>query len=260
MRLQILASGSGGNAALVWAGDALLLLDAGLGHRVLAERLDAARVGFRALGHVLVSHGHLDHSRSAGIVAKKHDATLLAPAKILDHPALARARERRPVTVGVPHLIDAGGGQHLEIDAVAVPHDCDPTYAYRLRHGGRTLSVITDMGEPREDVARALGGAHVLVLESNHDPAMLSAGPYSASLKSRVAGAQGHLSNAEMATMLRRLAGPDLHTVVLAHISEKNNRHDLAVATARDALDAAGRPDVRVVAAHQDTPLDPIDV
>jgi len=260
MRVQVLASGSRGNAALVWAGDALLLLDAGLGHRVLTARLEEARVGFRGLGHVLVSHGHLDHSRSAGIIAKKHGATLHAPEKILEHPALARAKERRPVRPGVPHRIDAGAGRDLVVEAVPVPHDCDPTYAYRLEHAGRTLAVVTDMGEPREDVAAALGGAHVLVLESNHDPAMLRAGPYTESLKARVSGPRGHLSNAQMATMLRRLAGPALHTVVLAHISEKNNRADLAAAAAREALAAAGRDDVKVLAARQDASLEPIDV
>ncbi len=261
MKLRILASGSRGNASLLWAGDTIVLIDAGLPVRALSERVLGSRIGHRAIDHVLVSHGHLDHSRTAGILAKRHGATLHCAAKIKEHPALARAPLKMDLRIGVETTLEAkGGGPGPRVATTLIPHDCDPTVGFRIEFEGRVLSYLTDMGEPREDVALRLADAHVLVLESNYDAEMLATGVYPQALKDRVRGPGGHLSNDQMAVMLTRMAGPALHTVVLAHLSEKNNRPDIAEAAARAALDHLGRDDVRVLIAGQDAPLDTIDI
>ena len=107
----------------------------------------------------------------------------------------------------------------------------------------------------------------MLVVESNYDPDLLAAGPYPAALRRRVAGAQGHLSNAQAADLIRRVAGPRLHTIVLAHLSLKNNTPELALEAARRGLESARsgansdvRPDVRILIASQDEPTEAIDV
>jgi phosphoribosyl 1,2-cyclic phosphodiesterase len=92
----------------------------------------------------------------------------------------------------------------------------------------------------------------VLVLEFNHDVELLRNGPYPPALQRRILGGAGHLSNEEAARMLLLLAGPELHTLVLAHLSEKNNSPELARAAARGALASIGRDDVRVLVASQD--------
>ncbi|MEL6906787.1 MAG: MBL fold metallo-hydrolase, partial [Planctomycetota bacterium] len=188
MQFRVLGSGSRGNASLLWAGDRLLLVDAGLTIRSLNERLDEARVGFRGIDHVVVTHGHLDHARSAGIVAKRHGAVLHCADTIRQHRALSRAPEHASLTAGEPHRIDGGGSGEITIDALRVPHDCDPTFALRFESDGRALALVTDMGEPRDDVAKAFTDAHVVVVEANHDPGMLARGPYPDALKARVAG------------------------------------------------------------------------
>ncbi|MDG1050208.1 MAG: MBL fold metallo-hydrolase [Planctomycetota bacterium] len=259
MRLRVLASGSGGNASLLWAGDRLVLLDAGLPVTAMTERLLESRVGMKAIDHVIVTHGHLDHSRTAGVIAKRQGATLHAPAEILEHRSLKRAPERRPLGVGVDEVIGEGADA-LAIKTALVPHDCFPTLALRLEQHGRVLSLLTDCGEPREDLGKALGGAHVLLIEANHDVQLLREGPYPQSLKDRVLGAGGHLSNDQMAIMLRRLLNPHLHTVVLLHLSAKNNRPEIARRVAMEALEQAGRSDVRVLCAEQDRPLEPLDI
>ena len=95
--------------------------------------------------------------------------------------------------------------------------------------------LVTDMGHPDADAAKRLGGAHLLILEFNHDVERLRAGPYPKRLKRRIAGPGGHLSNEQAAEMLKRLAGPELHTLVLAHLSETNNTRALAAAAAERA-------------------------
>ncbi len=261
MRLQVLASGSGGNSALVRAGELRLLVDAGLPARDLAERLLAARVPLHRLDHVALSHGHLDHARGAGELARRSAARLHCCERLMRNASVRRAPRMAQLTIGRPTELAAQRGEdRLELLAVRIPHDAEPTVAFRLQHRGRRLVLITDMGAPDRHVAQALAGAHVLLLEFNHDPELLRSGPYSEALKRRVAGPLGHLSNAEAATMLRWLAGAELHTLVLAHVSRTNNSAALARAAAEDALAELGRGDVRILVAEQDAPGPDLEV
>ena len=113
------------------------------------------------------------------------------------------------------------------------------------------MVILTDMGVPTAGVASALRGAHVLVLEFNHDRTMLLDGPYPHVLKRRIGGDRGHLSNEQACCMLELLAGPELHTLVLAHLSETNNTPALALESARATLERLGLGQVRVIVADQ---------
>jgi len=247
MQIQVLSSGSGGNATLVRAGGRTLLVDAGLPREAMRARLEAARVGHRAIDDVLVTHGHLDHARSAGLIARAHGATVHCSASLMRQRSLARAK--RLSTLKLDHENAIGD---VAVTPVRIPHDADPTVAFRLEHAGRVAVVLTDMGRPDPHVAARLAGAHVLVLEFNHDADMVAAGPYTAALKRRILGNAGHLSNGQAGEMLRLLAGPGLHTLVLAHLSEVNNRPLLALAAASSVLEELGLTHVQVELARQD--------
>ena len=251
MHCQILASGSGGNATLIRAGEQGVLVDAGLAPRALRDRLDAARLPHRGLQHVLVTHGHLDHARSAGIVAKRNGATVHCAPSLMRARSLARAGRFCALRIGESTELGPADSA-LRFTSIPIPHDCDPTVAFRIEHAGRALGIVTDIGRFDEPVARALRGVHVLVLEFNHDVGLLERGPYPESLKRRIRGGRGHLSNEEAAEMLRAIAGPGLHTLVLAHLSAANNTPELATAAARRALSELGLAHTRVLVASQD--------
>ena len=251
MRLQVLSSGSGGNAALLRVAESMILVDAGLGPRELRARLATAGVGAYGLDHVLVSHGHLDHARSAGKIARDFRAVLHAPESILRHRSCSLATQMATMPVNGEFTIAIAGEAPLSVRTVQVPHDCDPTVAFRFEHRGRVLVHVTDLGEARDELVRACVDPHVLVVESNHDVELLLRGPYSAELKRRVLGPRGHLSNDQAADLVAALAGPRLHTLVLAHLSEKNNTPEHAQEAARRALARVGRSDVHVVVALQ---------
>lgn len=253
MHIQVLSSGSEGNSTLVRAGDVNVLVDAGLGREAMLERLECARLGPGAIQHVVVTHGHLDHARSAGLVAKRERATLHAADSMLAHPWARRAKTCAALAIGKDSAFASRtGGDEVQVRPVPIPHDCDPTVAFRFEHQGRVAAILTDIGRPDAEVARALAGAHVLVLEFNYDPGLMAKGPYPAVLQKRIAGGRGHMSNEQAAQMLELLASENLHTLVLAHISQKTNRPEIALETAAATLDRlgiAGR--VRVVAAPQ---------
>lgn len=252
MRLQVISSGSRGNATLVRVDEFALLVDAGLAAADLEARLESARLGLFAPHAIAVTHGHLDHSRSAGILARRRQIPVYCSAAIQTHPAIRRGK--RVVTLGGHRPVEIRAADNLgglDLLAVELPHDAPPTYAFRMDAGGRRAVVLTDMGRPSKDVAASLMGAHVLVLEFNHDAQMLEAGRYPLSLKRRIRGGLGHLSNDQSVEMLRLLAGPELHTLVLAHLSEHNNRPDIAEEAARAELARLGLGHVRVLVASQ---------
>lgn len=153
--------------------------------------------------------------------------------------------------MGREHDIAGERGENISYRAVPLPHDCAPTVAYSIEHGGRRIVILTDMGTPREDVAAALAGADVLLLEFNYDDEMLREGPYSDALKRRISGGQGHLENRQAARMLEKMVGPRTHTVVLTHLSLQNNTPDLACAAAKETLARLGRPDIEILIASQ---------
>ncbi len=253
MHLQVLGSGSKGNSTLLRAGDLNILVDAGLGVRILSERFEAAKLGIRALDHLLVTHGHLDHARSAGAIAKRQRAVLHAGEVILQHRSLARAPHKHALRIGKAlELEPARGVGRLSYKPVLLPHDCDPTVGFRFEHEGRTAVILTDMGKPCREVAKALHGAQLLMLEFNYDPEMLRNGPYPVVLQRRISGGRGHLSNEQAGEMLAQLAGPELHTLVLAHISQKNNTPELAAQAAQRALERIDMSHVRIVIASQE--------
>jgi phosphoribosyl 1,2-cyclic phosphodiesterase len=64
---------------------------------------------------------------------------------------------------------------------------------------------------------------------------MLTNGPCPESLKRRIHGRHGHLSNVDSAELLRA-AGSRLKWACLAHLSEDNNDPELAVDTHRQKL------------------------
>jgi len=252
VHVQTLSSGSEGNATLVRAGEVSILVDAGLTARKLYDRFEDARITPRLIDHVLVTHGHLDHCRSAGIIGKRQEAIVHCAENIMRNKALVRAPKLAVLRPGTRvQLENIKTGDKVGVQAVPVPHDCDPTVAFRIDHEERVMVVLTDIGEPRAEVAEQLRGAHVLLLEFNYDPDMLDRGPYPEQLRRRIRGGRGHLSNDQAATVLESLVGPELHTLVILHVSSKNNTHEIAFETARRKLDELGYEHVAVHVASQ---------
>jgi phosphoribosyl 1,2-cyclic phosphodiesterase len=260
MRIQVISSGSQGNCTLIRAGELSVLVDAGLTLGHLRPRLEEAGIGMRTIDHILVTHAHLDHARSVGALAKKQDATVHCPTSMMRNNSVTRAPRLMTVAVDGRGELPAQSGESLHYVTAGLPHDCDPTVAFALDHEDRRFVVLTDMGFPEQRVSDRLQGAHVLMLEFNYDSEMLASGPYPDSLKRRIRGNGGHLSNEQSQVMLEQLAGPNLHTLILAHLSETNNSPEMAEAAARQTLSKMGRDEVRVIIASQHEPLEPIDV
>jgi len=116
----------------------------------------------------------------------------------------------------------------LQITPFTVPHDAREPLQLRCTDGSHHLGILTDLGHGSAHVVQALQHCHALLLECNHDRELLAHSAYPPFLKKRIAGPQGHLSNEESAALAKALVHPQLNLIVAAHLSERNNRPELA--------------------------------
>lgn len=243
LRLRLLGSGSSGNATLLEHAGTRLLLDAGLGPRELAERLLAAGVDPASLSAVVLSHEHQDHARGAAAFSRRWGVRLCGSRGTRDRGGLAEAttagfdllEPRRPLTLGT-----------LTVLGIPVPHDAAQPLAFVVTAAGVTLGHATDVGHLTRGLAEHLRACDALLLESNYDPVLLREGPYPWALKERIRGPRGHLANDDVGRFLAAGLGEACRTVLLAHLSRKNNHPELARMVAETALRDAGRLAVRV--------------
>ncbi len=248
MRFASLGSGSRGNATLVEHAGTRLLLDCGFSVRETERRL--ARLGRSGdeLSAIVVTHEHGDHINGVGALARKYGLAVWATAGTLALDRLGKVTEVHRFN---SHQAFALGD--LQVQPFPVPHDAREPCQFVFSDGERRLGILTDVGCATAHIAEQLSGCDALMLECNHDKTLLANGNYPASLKRRVAGAQGHLSNAQAEALLRRLETGRLKQVVAAHLSEKHNTPALARAALAAALGCASD---WVAVAGQDAGLD----
>jgi phosphoribosyl 1,2-cyclic phosphodiesterase len=244
MEVCVLASGSKGNCIYVSGGGTSLLVDAGLSAREIGARMLAAGVAPESLQAVLFTHDHVDHYRGIEVFRRKYPVRLFAnegtAAGIeLGCPKLACEWE----IFETASTFEIGG---LRVEAFTVPHDAADPVGFVFDDGASRLCVVTDLGQATPLICAKLATCHAAVLECNHDYDMLMQSERPWPLKTRIAGRSGHLSNADAASLICAALSDQLHTLLLAHLSEECNTPALALNTMRQALRAAGRGDVRV--------------
>lgn len=228
-----LQSGSNGNAIYVEAGGVRLLFDAGISGRQARTRLARHGREIRGIDALLLSHGHADHTRCAGVYQRLFELPIYTTAAT--HRAMAPyAGKLRDVRHFRP-------GEALEFGAVTVytlptPHDATDSVAFIVEFAGRRLGILTDLGHPFAGLRLTLRELDAVYLESNYDPILLAEGSYPPELKARIRGDGGHLSNDEAAELLLRCRGARPRWVALAHLSAENNHPDLALQTHRAVL------------------------
>jgi phosphoribosyl 1,2-cyclic phosphodiesterase len=252
IRFAILGSGSGGNSAVVQCGNVRLLVDAGLSAKQLCLRLAQLGVDPSSLDGILLTHEHGDHVRGLKTFLKKHPVPVYATHDTRRELAIQGLSE------GTWRIFETARRFHIGaavIDSFTVHHDAVDPVGYVICGQHRQLGFVSDVGHVTRSMTERLRGLHGLFVEANYDANLLDADtrrPWST--KQRISSRHGHLSNDQVAELLKDISHPGLGRVVLGHLSSDCNQPDLAMGRLRTCLDEMGHGHVALHCACQDEP------
>lgn len=246
-----MASGSKGNSMLVESGRTRLLIDAGLSARELRRRLELIGVAAESLDALLITHEHGDHVRGLGPLVRQLELPVYLQADLARNLAdVGHAKLVREFVDGEDFTI-----KDLTICPFAVTHDSLAPVGFTLAGESGKLGVATDLGIATRLVIERLQNCQALVLETNHDEELLRDGPYPWALKQRVRSNHGHLSNNAGSALLRALLWQGLEKVFLGHLSETNNRPELALQAVDQVLAGQNVCRPQLLVGRQDEPV-----
>jgi phosphoribosyl 1,2-cyclic phosphodiesterase len=249
MRVGVLGSGSGGNAVVVESGSHRLLIDAGFSCREIVKRMKELAFDPQTLGGLVLTHEHQDHCKGARRLLNRFKLPVYGTAGTLASAGLRAEAVRAGGVIRSGERYDLAG---FVVEPFLIPHDASEPVGLVVEDPcGRRIGLVADVGCRTSLAWGRLRDLDLLILETNHDLDMLRNGPYPWSLKQRVAGRHGHLSNREAADGLPELVGDRLRWVVLYHLSRTNNLPALAAAAIGETLDREGCP-ARLAVTEQD--------
>ncbi|HYL35084.1 MAG TPA: MBL fold metallo-hydrolase [Bryobacteraceae bacterium] len=233
----MLASSSSGNSTFIRTERTRILVDAGLSKRDIVARLAAIGEQAESLDAILITHEHSDHVSGLVTLARFLDVPVYITR--LTAPAIPWAEYTPKLDCFQAGTTFAVGD--IDIDSFTVPHDAIDPVGFCFRAQGIKVGIVTDLGYVPDSIKFHLRGTDLLVLESNHDLEMLKVGPYPWSVKQRVMGRKGHLSNDVVRDFIRSDLDTSVNTLVLGHLSEHNNHPEIVRSMAARALDGARR-------------------
>ena len=232
MKFASLGSGSEGNALLISAGAGAtrtnVMLDCGFAVRETERRLARLGIAPGELSGIVVTHEHSDHVSGVFKFARRHQVPVWLSHGTLRAVESDTRADTRDVDIAICRDGQAVTIGALELLPYTVPHDAREPIQYVASDGHLKLGVLTDAGHVTAHLVAALSGCDALVLECNHDLQMLANSAYPPSLKRRISGAYGHLSNDSSSAILAALDKSRLRRVIGAHLSQQNNTPALA--------------------------------
>ncbi|WP_240376287.1 MBL fold metallo-hydrolase [Bacillus piscicola] len=236
LTFSVLASGSTGNAVYVETEQKRLLIDAGLSGKKMEGLLQQIARSPKELDGILVTHEHSDHIKGVGVLARKYSLPVYANEKTW------AAMENNLGTLQSDQKFTFARGSvqtfgDLDVESFGVSHDAADPMFFVFHHEGKKLTLATDMGYVSEQIKGVIRNSDMYIFESNHDMNMLRMGRYPWSVKRRILGDSGHVSNDDAAAALTEVVGERTTRVYLAHLSKDNNMKELARMTVSQILE-----------------------
>ena len=217
-----LYSSSSGNSILISNDDTNILIDAGVSASKICASLDEAGISPHEVDAIFVTHEHSDHISGIRVLARKYNISVFALSSTMD----CILRNAPDIPPGCPHIITASNVydiRSMRVKPFVTPHDSSSSVGYVVESEGKRYAVATDTGSITKAMLSNLAGCEAVVIEANHDIAMLRCGPYPYALKKRILSDEGHLSNDRCAWLATQLAIWGTKRILLGHLSEQNN-------------------------------------
>ena len=255
MKVCVLSSGSKGNSCYIETNESKILIDLGTTTSYVVNELDKIGVKPRDINAILVTHIHKDHINGLSTFIKKYDPLIYVTSKLLMLLEEEIGSFRYELYQDNSAIIN-----DLRINLIRTSHDAGEQMGFILKDNKSSMVYITDTGYLNSKYFDLLSNKDLYVLESNHDVLMLKNGPYPYFLQQRVLGDKGHLSNEQCSNYLCKFIGDNTKTIVLVHLSEKNNTEEKALETLNNKLKDNNKKVENIIVARQNEPTMVIEV
>ena len=230
-----LYSGSSGNSLFVQSNNTKIQIDCGTSAKKIETALDNIDIDITDIDAILVTHEHSDHIQGLGTISKKHDIPVFANCETWE----AMENQRNKMTSNNIKTFENNTEFHignLQIVPFSTPHDAVNPCGFSICSGTKKISIATDLGHIDENIFSNIKDSKFMLLEANYEPEILKVSNYPYSLKQRIAGPHGHLSNIEAGKTISNLFGKELKEVMLGHLSKENNFPEMAYKTVTEEL------------------------
>ncbi len=230
-----LYSGSSGNVIYIANKKTKILIDCGVSGRRITNALEGIGVKAEEIDAILVTHEHTDHIQSVGVMSRRYDIPIYANAGTWS------GMEKLIGKITQKNICYFDTYKEFSINNIGVlpfdiSHDAIEPVGYSLYSAKIKVSIATDTGEIDSKLISTIKGSKLILLESNHDEAMLKCGSYPYFLKQRILSKKGHLSNERAAEVASKMVDEGTNTLILGHLSRENNFPELAYRTVYNAL------------------------
>lgn len=256
-----LYSGSTGNSLYVQTEHSKILIDAGESAKKISNALSLYGIDISQLDAILVTHEHSDHVKGLGTISKKYGIPVYANSEtwnaMPDQKSKISDEFQNVFSINSPFEIG-----DLKIHPFSIPHDAANPCGFNIFQSNKKISIATDLGHITESIVHNLEGSSFALLESNYDPNTLRCSSYPYSLKRRISGPNGHLSNNETGKLISLLIKSGLNSVMLGHLSKENNFPELAYKTVVEEIiyNNYSENSISIGVAKRDCPSKLIDI
>lgn len=209
MNLINICSGSEKNSTLIYDDKTTILIDCGAGIREIKRILKTINKNVDDIDFVFITHNHTDHINSL----KYFDFDKIYAVKdvaLIDNLHYLK------------HFKEYSFDDFL-ITPLELSHDVKGMSGFLIKSGKEQLAYITDTGYIPFKTLELIKNLDYYYFESNHNIQMLMCSNRSDSLKARIVGSYGHLSNEQAGIYLSYLIGKNTKKILLAHLSQECN-------------------------------------
>ena len=255
MKVCVLSSGSKGNSCYVESNETKILIDLGTTATYVVNELDKIGVKPKDIDGILITHIHVDHINGLKSYIKKYNPTIYVTEKLLGLLEEQVGKFNYELYQDKQAII-----KDLRINTIRTSHDAGEQIGFVIKDDKKSMVYITDTGYINSRYFELLSNKDLYVLESNHDVLMLKNGPYPYFLQQRVLSDKGHLSNEQASNYLCKFIGKNTKTIVLAHLSEKNNTEEKALETLKNKLESNNIKINNIIIARQNEATKVIEV
>ncbi|MBO9596758.1 MAG: MBL fold metallo-hydrolase [Cohnella sp.] len=236
MKIDILASGSGGNCIAVRSGSTVILVDAGIAKSKIEKRLLEAGIRPDEIAAIFVTHAHVDHIKGLPLANKYRIRVYASEGEWKDISGVDDDLRRVVEALHCGYEVESFRTHHDSYDSLGFAF----TFYCNTATEDRKVSICLDTGRVDRDMLTAMTGSDIYIIEANHDPELVAVSDYPDSVKARVLSDIGHLSNQQTADALAQLVRGRGERIYLTHLSKSNNMPELALMTVEAALRRRG--------------------